>query len=51
MKDINSGVTTLIYNGSRNPNKFDFYAQSLASGASYGFQVSAFNFNGQGAWS
>jgi hypothetical protein len=51
MKDIISGNTTLIYDGSRNPNKFEYLVQGLVTGASYGFEVSAFNFNGEGALS
>ena len=46
--DMLTGAKSLIYDGHRNPNTLAHFAQGLEPGASYGFQVRAFNFNGAG---
>lgn len=43
-----TGLKTLVYDGQRNPNNFQYTIQELTSGESYGFTVKAFNFNGEG---
>ena len=48
MTDMLTGAKSMIYDGQRNPNTFSYFVQDLKPGASYGFQVRAFNFNGAG---
>lgn len=44
-----TGEEALIYDGENNPNVLSYYVDGLETGASYTFNLEAYNFNGAGA--
>lgn len=46
MKDDQTGITRLVYDGSSNPNVLTYIINNLITGYSYTFILVALNFNG-----
>lgn len=51
MTDVASSTTSLVYDGSSNPNVLSYLKTDLVTSNSYSFQLKAKNFNGYGSLS
>lgn len=46
MIELSTGLTSLVYDGSYNPNILAYLVSNLVTGAYYSFYIKSVNFNG-----